>query len=71
MLNEEETDYQMELNGMTKEEMERSWDIRDSIFNLINLGVTKSIKCVEGFYITTKDNAIYYKEMYGWQFSRL
>ena len=69
-LDEEGTNEEMIYNGLTDEEIEKSCEQRSEIIELINLGVETSMRNVGGSYITSKGNAAYYKEVYGWQFSR-
>ena len=70
ILDEERTNEDLVLNSKA-EDIEISCENRNKIKEHVNLGLEPTILNIGGYYVTSKNNAADYTEMYGWHFSKL
>ncbi len=66
---EEGTNENMIDNDLTEEEIDKSCGLREEIFAHVDLGSITTIVNIGDEYVTSKSNAAYYTEMYGWVFA--
>lgn len=65
------TQEEISLNGATEVEIETALDKLDQVIFDIDMEIENSIQKVGKSYVTSKANAAFYKEMYGWIFSEI
>jgi len=70
ILDVEDTQVEISVNGGSEVEIKESLDILDEVLANANLGVEDTIISVGDSYVTSIDNATYYKEL-GWIFSKV
>ena len=71
ILDVEGTQEDIVINGVTGIEIRVALDKLESIITNTELGIETSISQIGNSYITTKDNAAWYREEYGWIFSKV
>jgi hypothetical protein len=71
VLDIEGTKEEIVLNGGIDTDKEKAFEKLEDILGQVDLGIENTIKHIGSSYITSKNNVSYYKEEYGWIFSKV